>query len=145
MKYLIVEAGAQLPEEMNAFFKQAEAVSFSGKNFRKRFIIRSGNKFQVKPVREVSYFFADGKEVYLVSKADNRKYIIDYSLDDLQQVVDPDVFFRVNRKFLVCVDCIQEVKSLSNGTLELKLNQTCDHELFVSRDRANNFKTWLDR
>lgn len=111
--------------------------------YKRRFLIKAGNKLQYRPVADVAYFFAEGKQAYLVTKSENRKYLIDQTLEELERVLDPAVFFRINRKFIVCVDSIVEVRSLGSR-LQVKLNQPCDYDLSVSRDRAQVFKSWLD-
>ena len=120
-----------------------ELWSKSSNPFKKRFLIKAGNKLQPKAVADVAYFFAEGKQAYLVTKKENRKYLIDQTLEELERILDPAIFFRINRKFIVCIDSITEVRGL-RSRLQVKLNQPCDHELAVSRDRAPVFKNWLD-
>ncbi len=129
-------------EEINAL---KEFLSQSSKSYKERFLIKSGSKLVYKLTSEVAYFFADGKEAYLVTKTENRKYLIDQTLEELERILDPSIFFRVSRKFIVCINCIAEVKGLVSTRLEVKLNQNCEHDLSVSRDRAQDFKNWLDR
>lgn len=121
-----------------------QMLSFSKRNFKERFVIRAGNKLQFRYTRDVAYFFADGKIVYLVTKVENRKYMIDHTLEELEQMLDPDKFFRISRKFIICIDSLYEVKGLLTGKLELKMNQVCEHDLSVSRERAGEFKVWLN-
>jgi DNA-binding LytR/AlgR family response regulator len=122
-----------------------ERLDYRRKNFKERFVIRAGNKLQFKTTRDVAYFFADGKMVYLVTKVENRKYLVDHTLEEIEQMVDPDCFFRISRKFIICVDALYEVKTLLSGKLEIRMNQGCEHDLSVSRERAGDFKVWLNR
>jgi DNA-binding LytR/AlgR family response regulator len=112
---------------------------------KERFILKSGNKLFYKNASEIAYFFADGKTAYLVSKKENRKYIVDYTLEELEKILDPKMFFRINRKFIVSIDSLAEVKGLVSSRMEIKLNQPCEYELSVSRDRSHGFKSWLDQ
>ncbi len=114
------------------------------KSYRERFIIKAGNKLQFKQAHEVAYFFADGKACFLVTKKENRKHLIDHTLEELESSLDPTQFFRISRKFIIHIDSVGEVKGLISSKLEVKLNQPCEHELSVSRDRAVAFKDWLD-
>jgi DNA-binding LytR/AlgR family response regulator len=93
----------------------------------------------------VAYFFADGKEAYMDSRKENRKHLIGYTLEELEEILDPRDFFRISRKFIVRADAIAEVKGLISSRLEVKLIQNTEHELAVSRERAQDFKTWLDQ
>lgn len=109
-----------------------------------RILIKSGNKLQYRPTQEVAYFFADGKEVYLYSLKDNKKYLINYTLEQLETKLDRQKFFRISRKAIINADAIAEVKGLISTRLEVKLNQHCEHDLTISRERSTDFKAWLD-
>jgi DNA-binding LytR/AlgR family response regulator len=122
-----------------------DLLTKTSKTYKERFMIKAGNKLQYKLTSDVAYFFAEGKEAYLVTKKENRKYLIDQTLEELDHVLNPTNFFRISRKYIVNVDSILEVKGLISTRLELKLNQACEHDLSVSRDRAHDFKNWLDR
>ena len=111
---------------------------------KERILIKSGNKLQYKPTNEIAYFFADGKEVYIYSLKENKKYLIDYTLEQLETLLDKQKFFRISRKAIVNADAIAEVKGLVSTRLEVKLNQHSEHDLTISRDRSANFKAWLD-
>ncbi len=125
--------------------KLKDFIDSSGQNFKQRLLIKSGNKLYYKPTEEAAYFFADGKAAYLISQKDNRKNIIDHTLEELERLLDPKQFFRISRKFIVNVEAIAEIKGLISTRLEVKLHQPCEHDLSVSRDRVADFKKWLDR
>lgn len=122
-----------------------ELLTKTTRSFKERFLIKAGNKLQYKPSADVAYFFAEGKEAYLVTKKENRKYLIDQTLEELESVLDPGSFFRISRKFIISIDSVAEVRGLASTRMDVKLNQPCEHELSVSRDRAPLFKNWLDR
>ncbi len=122
-----------------------ELLTKTTRSFKERFLIKAGNKLQYKPSADVAYFFAEGKEAYLVTKKENRKYLIDQTLEELESVLDPGSFFRISRKFIISIDSVAEVRGLVSTRMEVKLNQPCEYELSVSRDRAPLFKNWLDR
>ncbi len=112
---------------------------------KERLLIKSGNKLQYKPTEEVAYILADGKEVYIYTKIENKKFLIDYTLEQLESLLDKQKFFRISRKVIVNADVIAEVKGLISTRLEVKLNQPCEHDLTISRDRSAQFKAWLDQ
>jgi DNA-binding LytR/AlgR family response regulator len=112
---------------------------------KERLLIKSGNKLHYKPSEDVAYFFADGKEVYIYTRNENKKFLIDYTLEQLESQLDNHRFFRISRKAIVNADAIAEVKGLISTRLEVKLNQPCEHDLTISRDRSAGFKAWLDR
>lgn len=112
---------------------------------KERLLIKSGNKLFYKPVEEVAYFLAEGKEVYLFTQKENKKYLIDYTLEELENQLNDQQFFRISRKAIVNVDSISEVKGLVSTRLEVKLTQPSPYDLTISRDRSAAFKNWLDR
>jgi DNA-binding LytR/AlgR family response regulator len=126
-------------EEFKRLFVQKNST------YKERFVIKSGNKLQFKTTDDVTYFFAEGKEAYLVAKKDNRKYIIENTLEELEQLLNPQQFFRISRKFIVNVASILEVKGLISTRLEIKVSVQTEHVLTVSRDRAHDFKRWLSQ
>jgi DNA-binding LytR/AlgR family response regulator len=111
-----------------------EIIKSKGQSYKQRLVIKAGNKIQFKPAEEVAYFFADGKEAYMVSRKENRKHLIGYTLEELEEILDPRDFFRISRKFIVRADAIAEVKGLISSRLEVKLIQNTEHELAVSRE-----------
>jgi DNA-binding LytR/AlgR family response regulator len=113
--------------------------------FKQRIVVKAGNKLQFRPAEEVAYFFADGKEAYMVTKKENRKHLVGYTLEELEQLVNPDDFFRISRKFIVRADAIAEVKGTMTTRLEIRLNHSNDQLLTVSRERISEFKKWLDK
>lgn len=142
-KYKKLSARQELGQEaLNAI---RSLIGKSEKTYRERFTIKAGNKLLYKSVNDVAFFFADGKTAYLVTKKEARKYIIDFTLEELEGSLDPKLFFRVSRKHIVCVNAIAEVKGLISGKLEVLLNQVCDQQILVSRDRAHDFRRWLNQ
>lgn len=113
--------------------------------YKERFLIKSGNKTQFKPINDVKLIFAEGKNAFIITNSENRKYLIDHTLDELEQLLNPSQFFRINRKYIVNLDFIRELKGQVSTKLEVVLNEPCDQELVLSRDRAADFKKWIDR
>lgn len=132
------DVNMQLTELKDWFLKEKQKP-------KERLLVKSGNKLQYKSTEEVAYFFADGKEVYIYTLDDNKKFLVDYTLEQLEGLLDADRFFRISRKAIVNVDAITEVKGLISTRLEVKLKQPSIHELTISRERSSPFKAWLDR
>lgn len=122
-----------------------EIIANAGGHFKQRLLIKAGNKLQYRATDNVCYFFADGKTTYLVGKGDGKRFIVDHTLEEIENMVNPKQFFRISRKYIVNFDCVWEIKGLMSSKLEVKLNQPCEHELSVSRERAHDFKNWMDR
>jgi DNA-binding LytR/AlgR family response regulator len=122
-----------------------ELIQKKTPEYKQRIVVKAGNKLQFRPAEEVAYFFADGKEAYMVTQKENRKHLIGYTLEELEQLLQPNDFFRISRKFIVRADAIAEVKGTMTTRLEVRLNHNTDQQLTVSRERVNDFKKWLDR
>lgn len=114
------------------------------KKFKSRFVAQIGERFIRVPKEEVAYFYADGNLVYLITRT-NKKYLIEYTLDQLCQLVDPDEFFRLNRTFITHIEAIREVQKYFNGRLMVKLQPEIREKIIVSRAKARFLIEWLDQ
>ena len=112
--------------------------------FKNRFLIKTGVKLISIPIEEIAYFHAFEKLVYVyVTKG--QKYIIDQSLDELIKVLNPKLFFQLNRQFIAHIQSIQQIHTYFNGKLKVELLPPVNDEVIVSRERAPEFKAWLDQ
>lgn len=89
------------------------------------------------------FFFEQG--VVYAQLNDRRKFHIDYTLEQLEDVLDPGAFFRVSRKFIVRLEAIERIFTYFNGRLKLSVNPSPPTDVIVSRDRVPDFKAWMDR
>ena len=95
-------------------------------------------------VEEISYFTSQEKTTYIQTE-DNRKYILDYSLDQLMEMIDPRQSFRINRKFIISIHSIEDIISYSSNRLKIQLKHSGSTDAIVSKGKVQEFKTWLDR
>jgi DNA-binding LytR/AlgR family response regulator len=113
-------------------------------SFKARFLIKNGNKLISVGARDIAYFHAADKVVYLHTNT-SQKYIIDHSLEELCRQLDPEFFFQLNRQFIANIDAIDSIHSYFNGKLKVSLLPKTAEEVLVSREKAAEFKMWLDR
>lgn len=115
-------------------------------SYKKRFLIQFGEKIKKIETEDVSYFYALEKSNFLTTK-DNQTYPIDYTLDKLQELLDPDKFFRINRKMIINFNSIKNMVALSRSRIKIDLTPHPIKELdpIVSIERASDFKEWLDK
>ncbi|MFQ3180885.1 MAG: two-component system LytT family response regulator [Polaribacter sp.] len=113
------------------------------KKEKDRFLVRLGNHIYSIKTAEISLFYAEGRTVYLVTN-ENKKFIIDFKLEDLNNVLKSTSFFRVNRSFIVNINAIKDVIVYSNSRLKITSKATIEKEIIVSREKVNIFKTWLE-
>lgn len=124
--------------------KVTRVVEQLSRKYKTRFLIRVGMRFQSIPVSKICAFFVEERCTFLQT-GEGKRYDLDYSLDQLQTMLDPEQFFRVNRNFLVNINCIEEIISYSVTRLKLKLDKGPEEGVIVSRDKVTDFKKWMDR
>jgi len=115
------------------------------KSYRERFSISVGQKIKMVEVTDIAYFFVLDKGAYLRTRQGNT-YNVDFTLDKLQEMLNPASFFRINRKYLVNISSIANMLAYSRGRVKLELTPKADDEFetIVSIDRAAEFKKWLN-
>ena len=112
--------------------------------FKDRFMVTVGTRIRSIKTESIAYFYLEEKTVLLVT-TDGTILPIDYSLDKLMQIIDPKQFFRVSRQFIVSLNSIQMVHTISAGKLKLDLIPKTKQEVAVSGDRVSDFKEWLGK
>jgi DNA-binding LytR/AlgR family response regulator len=122
---------------------QKAVTTFRDKEYKTRFMVKLGEHIRSITTEQIGLFYADGRDVYLVT-TQNRKFIIDYTLESLEDILDPQVFFRLNRTFILNINAIKDVLVYSNSRLKITLQQEFDKEIIVSREKVGDFKEWFD-
>jgi two-component system LytT family response regulator len=117
--------------------------SLKNKEYKNRFMVKLGEHIRSITSDQISVFYAEGRDVYLIT-TQNRKFIIDYTLESLEDILDPKIFFRLNRTFILNINSIKDVLVYSNSRLKISLVQEFDKEIIVSREKVNDFKEWFD-
>ena len=113
------------------------------KDYKTRFMVKLGEHIRSITTDQITVLYADGRDVYLVTQQ-NRKFIVDYTLEALEEVLDPQQFFRPNRTFIININAIKDVLVYSNSRLKVSLTQEFDKEIIVSREKVGEFKEWFD-
>lgn len=114
------------------------------KSYKERFVIKIGEHIKVVNTTDAFYFFSQDKVTYLVAN-DGRRYVLDFALDKVEEMLSPEQFFRINRKFIVHEQAIDDIVSFSNSRLKLFLKHGEGHDTIVARERVQDFKGWLDK
>jgi two-component system response regulator LytT len=112
------------------------------KNYKKRFTVKIGQHLKVISIDEIECFFSENKGTY-IHTYDNRNYLIDVTLENLEQELDPKDFFRISRKFIIPMKAIKEIVLYSNSRLKVVLPTYKEDEVVVSREKVTDFKTWI--
>jgi two-component system response regulator LytT len=114
------------------------------KEYRKRFLVKHAQKLVSVDVEEIAYFYSDGR-LNFFKTTDNRKFVVDYTMDDLEDMLDPNQFFRISRAFYVAVNSIDQIHDYFGNRLLLNLKPAVDKEAIVSREKVTDFKKWMGK
>ena len=122
----------------------SQAMSMLTKKYKERFVIKVGEHLKTVDVKNILYFYSQEKTTFCHT-TDNRNHILDFTLEQLEGLVDSAEYFRVNRKYLVRSDSIQDIIAYTNSRLRLALKDSQDNDVIVARERVQDFRLWLDR
>jgi len=112
------------------------------KNFKKRFTVKIGQHIKMISVEVIECFYSANKSTH-IHTIDNRTYLLEDTLDQLEDKLSPEIFFRVSRKFFVNINAIKDIIAYSNSRLKLILQTYKEEEIIVSRERVKEFKNWI--
>jgi two-component system response regulator LytT len=132
-------------QELAMDFEQIKKMLLNptDKNYKKRFTIKMGQHLKMLNVEDAECFYSENKGTY-IHTTDNRDYLLDVTLEQLEKELDPAQFYRVSRKFIVGVNAIKDIVVYSNSRLKLLLPTYKEDEVIVSRERVNDFREWLN-
>lgn len=122
----------------------ASAMSMVSNQYKNRFLIKTGEHIKSLSVDDIDYFFSRDKATFCHTK-EAKNYLLDYSLDQLDTMLNPKDFFRINRKFIIALRSVKDIISYTNSRLKIVFHHPqYNEEVIVSRDRVGEFKQWLD-
>ena len=137
-KYNVLSAASQIQSgPMPEDFKAPE-------KFKDRFLCNAGQRFFTFKTEQIAYFTIEQRATFL-RLFDGRHFAVEYSLDRLAQLIDPDQFFRINRTLLISIGAISAMQNMAAGRLKLDLDPPASKEVYVSPDHITAFKIWLGK
>lgn len=113
------------------------------REYKKRFSVKVGQHIKLVSVDEIECIYSENKGTYIATN-EGRSYLLETTLELLEEELQPEVFFRVSRKFYVNVNAIKDIVSYTNSRLQVKLYKFNEQEIIVARERVKEFKEWLD-
>jgi DNA-binding LytR/AlgR family response regulator len=144
-KYKSFKRQFEIPPAFNIETLVQELKIQQGKPlWRPRFLVKKGQRLISVETADIAYFFAEGRICYFKTFA-NLKYIVDYTMDELESLLDPGQFFRANRAIIVSIKCIDQMHHYFNGKLKLELRPDPEREVLISREKAPDFKEWMGK
>jgi DNA-binding LytR/AlgR family response regulator len=145
-----LQASLEKYKSMKAVFTRdienlLDTLGGRGPEYRKRFLIQFGDRIRKVEAQEVAYFYAMERSTFLAT-FQGQSYPVDYTLDRLEEMMDPGKFFRINRRYIVNMDAIAAMTAWSRSRIRLQLKPAPagEDETLVSIDRATAFKQWLN-
>lgn len=127
--------------DINKLLQSFNAASAT--TYKNRFIVRYGEHIKTINIQDVAYFYTEDKINFLTTK-EGRRYTIDFNLDTLETMLNPQVYFRINRQYIIGIHSITEMFAYSKSRVLVKLNPPTKQETVVSTERSGDFKLWLD-
>lgn len=113
------------------------------REYKKRFSVKVGQHLKLINVDEIECVYSENKGTYVFT-SEGRNYLLDTTLEQLENELEPHKFFRINRKFFVNIDAIKDMVSYTNSRLQIKLNTYKEQDVIVARERVKEFKDWLE-
>ena len=111
------------------------------RSYKKRFSVKVGQHLKLINIEDIECFYSENKGTYAFS--DGRNYLLDTTLEQLESELEPQLFFRISRKFYVNINAIKDMIHYTNSRLQIKLNTFNEQEVIVARERVKDFKDWL--
>ena len=137
------ETAGEAQPVLTADVLQSALAMLKGPKYKERFVVKSGANLLTIPTAEILYFWSQDKLTW-IKLSDGRRHVVDYTLEQLEDMLDPSVYFRVNRKYKVRLDAVQKATVYSNSRLKLHLpHLEKGDEVVVSREKVGAFKDWL--
>jgi DNA-binding LytR/AlgR family response regulator len=132
------------PQNLSLDFEQIKKMLVNPleKSYKKRFAIKIGQHLKMVNVDDAECFFSENKGTYIHTR-DNKDYLLESTLEQLENELDPAKFYRVSRKHIVCINTIKDIVVYTNSRLKVILPTYNADEVIVSRERVNDFRDWL--
>lgn len=112
------------------------------REYKKRFSVKVGQHLKLIDIDNIECFYSENKGTYAYT-SEGRNYLLDTTLEQLEDELEPHKFFRINRKFIINVNAINDMVSYTNSRLQIKLNTFKEQDVIVARERVKDFKEWL--
>jgi DNA-binding LytR/AlgR family response regulator len=143
---------AQSMQKFKEYFRNRQLPDFKALietirhpfNYQERFLVNAGQKLKTIKTCDIAYFYVQSKGVFLCTKED-KHYDISYTLEKLMEMIDPKVFYRVNRQFIVNIEVIENMFTVSKSRLKLELRPKPHEEVIVSVNNIQEFRLWLNK
>ena len=142
-KFQKIKGNSAVDVNMEILIKELQQ-KLQPKEYRKRFLVKHGQKLVSVEIDEIAYFYSDGR-LNFFKTYDNKKFVVDYTMDELEEMLEPEKYFRISRSFYVAVNSIDKIDDYFGNRLILQLKPVVDKEALVSREKVTDFKKWMGK
>ena len=142
-KYKKLKADSKADINIDMLVKEIQQ-KLQPKEYRKRFLVKQGQKLISIETEDIGYFYSDGRLNFFKTE-DNKKFVVDYTMDELEEMLDPEKYFRISRSFYVSINSIDKIDDYFGNRLILGLKPAVDKEALVSREKVTDFKKWMGK
>lgn len=111
---------------------------------RERFIVKEGNSMSIVQIEDINFFYSEDGVSFLKTK-NNKRFIVDMTLESIVKSVDEKLFFRINRHQIISIGSIEKIQPYFNNRLSIDISKGKDLKFLVSRNRVSHFKTWVNQ
>ncbi len=138
----------RMPKQQNVQLNFDDIKKLLGANpverdYKKRLTVKIGQHLKMISIDDIECFYSENKGTY-AHTTDGRNYLLDTTLENLEEELEPQTFFRISRKFYININAIKDIISYTNSRLQIKLKSFKEHEVIVARERVKDFKLWLE-
>jgi DNA-binding LytR/AlgR family response regulator len=141
---IIIENKLPYPKDIQQLLKMISQPNTAGAGYKEKFVVKARNQWLPVPTKDIACFFRENLN-YLFTH-NGEKHILDFTtLDEIEELLDPRIYYRANRQAIIHIDSIQSVRSQENQKLVVTLKAPLKIELDISREKAPGFKKWFDK
>lgn len=140
-----VEKSIKYNQKKGPDFQQLEKLLAQNvaKEYKKRFTIKVGDHIVILNIEEIAYFYSEEKVTFIVTNS-GKRYILDFSLDNLEEQLNPKDFFRLSRGCIASIHAVKSASKFFNSRLKVKLEPPLQNDILISRVRIPEFLKWLE-
>ena len=143
-KYASLHLNTPKPTGMSPEVLEQVLQQFQKPDYKSRFVVKRGDKLVSVKATDICYFWSEDKATLIRTNA-GKKYVVDYTLSELEELLSPEHFFRIGRAYIVQIDAVEEIVAYSASRLSLTLTQGHESAVLVSKQRVGAFRAWLDQ
>jgi DNA-binding LytR/AlgR family response regulator len=121
-----------------------KVLSLYRPSYKTRLVVKMGDRIKHVESKEIAYFYSEDKVTFIITTAGDR-FMLNYSLEQLENMMNPDEFYRLNRKYIARIDAIATIDKYFNSRLKIGLKPEVEDDVLISRTKVSDFLNWLER